>query len=52
MRVVTSILWGCALVLAALVAVVGLWWVLAVYVFSTGDDGPTVGTMHATRVAS
>jgi hypothetical protein len=44
-------LWGCLIILAALAVVVGLWWVLAVYVFSTGDDGPTVGEGRSAAVA-
>lgn len=37
---------GCGVVLAALLVMIGLWWLLAAFVFSTGDDGPT--GQHAT----
>lgn len=34
---------GCAIILAATAATIGLWWLLATYVFNTTDDGPSVG---------
>lgn len=34
---------GCAIILAATAVMIGLWWLLATYVFSTTDDGPSVG---------
>lgn len=40
---VRGTLLGCGSVLLAVAAVIGLWWLLATFVFSTSDDGPSLG---------
>jgi hypothetical protein len=31
---------GCLVIVLAFAAMIGLWWLLTAFVFSTGDDGP------------